>query len=143
MSNCDISFVTKRSLVAGVLAGDEVTLHVELTQFDRKPDVNKKTNITLSNRRSSSLFFIGNSWSVSATESGTVKLPNVSEVPLATEHWTMFFESVANNEEFTITNLDDGDAEMVVKLSSDWGYARRSAAYVDEFTYSFTVSRED
>ena len=87
----------------------------------------------------SSLFYIGDSYSLTLMETGTVTLPNLSTTPLTTEYMEMFLRSVAASEAFTITSLDDGDAELDVQLVGTWSRQRRSSSFVNEFSYSFKV----
>lgn len=72
-------------------------------------------------------------------ETGTVTLPSAATTPLTTEYMEMFLQSVAASEAFTITNLDDSDAVIDVQLSGGWSRQRRSSAFVNEFSYSFTI----
>ena len=140
MSNATITFTAKRSLVPGITVDDELSLAVTLSAFDLSTEVNKKTSRPMDGGpEESSLFYIGDSYSLTIMETGTVTLPNLSTTPLTTEYIEMFLRSVAASEAFTITSLDDGDAELDVQLVGTWSRQRRSSSFVNEFSYSFKV----
>lgn len=138
-TNCTITFQAKRSLVTGVALDDTIQLDVMLTSFDKRPDINKQAIQTKNGDRSSSLFFIKYNYQVSILPDGLVTLPSLATAPLNDRYLTMFFESVANSETFTITLIDDADSTVSAQLISDWSPERRSAVDVGRFAYSFTV----
>lgn len=140
MANATITFTAKRNLVSGVLVDDSVSLSVTLTAFDQSVNVNKKTSISMDGaEEQSSLFYIGQSYSISMLESGSVTFPDTTTTPLTTAYMDMFLHSVSASELFTITSLDDGDAAIEVQLQGGWSRTRRSAAFVNQFAYSFKV----
>lgn len=140
MSNAIIAFAAKRNLVSGILVDDLISLGVTLTSFDQSVNVNKKTAIAMDGKEEqSSLFYIGEIYSLSMLENGTVTFPDTTTTPLTTDYMDMFLHSVAASEQFTITSLDDADVELDVQLQGAWSRNRRSAAFVNQFVYSFKV----
>lgn len=138
-TNSTITFQAKRALVAGVALDDTIQFDVMLTEFTKRPLVDKTSIKTKDGSRSSSLFYIKYEHQVSLLPDGVVTLPNLTTTPLTEDYFDMFFESVANDETFSITMIDQADLAVDVQLSSDWTPERRSAADVARFAHSFTV----
>ncbi len=139
-SNSQIIFTARRSLVSGVLLDDEIIMDVIFSKFDRSKRYEKKSIQTLSGDRSSSLLYIEKTHKIEMVEFGTVTLPNLLSIDMTTEYVEMFFDSVANSEEFSITDLDNNDQEIVVQLLDSPSRSRRAISYVDRFIYSFGVN---
>ena len=139
--NCTITFDAKNALVSGVTAGDEIILSVAMTAFDLATKTNKVMNTTKSGKESSSKFYEEDTYSMEVLDDGLVTFENLSTTDLTTAYMEMFLRSVDNSEDFTITDMDDSDASIDVKLKGSWSRVRRSASFVDKFNYSFTVRK--
>lgn len=126
--------------MSGVLLDDEIIMDVIFSKFDRSKRYEKKSIQTLSGDRSSSLLYIEKTHKIEMVEFGTVTLPNLLSIDMTTEYVEMFFDSVANSEEFSITDLDNNDQEIVVQLLDSPSRSRRAISYVDRFIYSFGVN---
>lgn len=139
--NCTITFDAKNALVSGVTADDEIILSVAMTAFDLATKTNKVMNTTKSGKESSSKFYAEDIYTMEILDGGLVTFENLSTTDLTTAYMEMFLRSVDNSEDFTITDMDDSDASIDVKLKGSWSRTRRSASFVDKFNYSFTVRK--
>lgn len=138
--NAIITFSALRALTGSVLSGEEVSLNVLLTAFDQSTNVSKKTNVSpYTGRQRSTLFYIGRTWGIQIAEEGTVTLPDTSTTDLTADYVEMFLQSVSASEEFTITDIDNSDAEVIVQLDGSWSRQRRSVVDLNKFAYSFNV----
>ena len=141
-TNCTIEFEAKRDLIAGVTAGDSVSLEVELTAFDYEPQVSRKQTQTMDGSYFSSLFYIKRAWSMTMTEYGKFTYANSTTEDITADHVEMFWQSVINHEDFTITDLDKSDLSRIVCLIDVPSRTRRAANRVNMFEYSFNVAEK-
>jgi hypothetical protein len=127
MPNTQIVFTAKRRLVNPV--DTEVTIDLDLVSFDRSPSVTKTESQTLGGQRQSTLHNYTDAYQA------------VTE-PIAPADQAAFDEfiySTINEEEFTITNLDEGDRVMTVQRVGGHSRSRFTPGVVNEFSYSFNV----
>lgn len=142
MSNLNITFEAIRNLVTGINEGDDITISVPVSEFNRDTVTKSVENLTMDGRQFSSKFYNSEFYNVKMLDVGTVILPDTSVVPLTTAYTEMFLYSVDNSETFTITDIDRSDEEVEVKRTGSFSRDRVSSVYLDRFYFSFRVRKE-
>ncbi len=141
MSNVVITYTALRELVTGVSSGDQIEMSVDVTEFTPSYEWSKTDKLTKSGIQDSRDFYANMNWSVTIAEEGTVTINDATTADLSGSYMNMFFNSVRASEEFTITNIDEDDAEVSVQLvaNSTPTITRRDPTFIDSFQYSFTI----
>lgn len=131
MSNTTVVFDVKRRLITPPpVVGSEYTLQLTLLVWDKSESDLTYSSTTVGGAYAARHLHATRTWSVQ-----TKSEPDDATV----DEMEMFLASTRGGEQFTITDLDDGDAVISVQRVGGYSRNRESAADVGRFGYSFTV----
>lgn len=131
MANCRIKFFPIRETITPTPDPDTYYwIEIELTKFDKSTDVRKRESTTLSGVMTSSLYYRAKVYSCETEPTNDTTTAAEME---------MFLASCENAEEFLMTNIDDGSAEMTCQLVGGSGRNRQTPHHLGKFMYSFSA----
>lgn len=128
MANVTIVYTAKRRLLAGVTAGDLVQLDLKITDFERTTMDKKNEVETLGGVVVTSLYNFHDRYEVSTGIIAPADQPALDQ----------FGYSVLGGELFTVTNPDEADRLMEVKLVGRPRRSRAGKGTLNQFRYQYT-----
>jgi len=128
-----ITYSARRKLKGGVNVGDLVVLDVPLSAFDPDLDYSESSTISYGGFVQTSEKYVRDIWSIKTAYDDVNTYAD----------YMQFLYSVLGGKRFSITDYDNNDAVVNVKMTGKWGQDSTRRFNKGEFNYSFTVRGTD
>ena len=128
-----ITYLARRKLKGGVSVGDLVVLDVPLSAFDPDIDYSDSSNTAIGGYVQTSEKYVRDIWSIKTAYDDVNTYAD----------YMQFLYSVLGGKRFSITDYDNNDTVVNVKMTGKWGQDSTRRFNAGEFNYSFTVRGTD
>lgn len=124
----EFTYIAKRSLKAGVTAGDVIVIEINVTDFAPSLLVNKSSSDSLGGRTQQNLLSYKKTWAISTFRTDG----------FGADDWQMFVDSVVGGELFDMVDYDTG-LGYSVQMTGSYSMSRITNFNQSDFKFAFTV----